>query len=136
MSKLKKKINPTVEEYQRQIDELVDKRDEKMNKINILECDSFDDWVSKMEPEQSKINQLSRKKRLIEQPMFVKIPEYGDHMTLEHFISCCECGGFIDSDGYGEYATKDQMTGIFINPSDITQNDYRKDFTHVVWFNK
>lgn len=64
------------------------------------------------------------------------IPDYGDHMTIEDFIECAKSGGFIDYDGSGNYATKDKMTDIEIYPSDITAGVYRKDFTHVVWFNK
>ncbi|UUV46348.1 hypothetical protein [Bacillus phage vB_BanS-Thrax2] len=25
---------------------------------------------------------------------------YGDEMSIPSFISCCQCGGFIDYDGY------------------------------------
>lgn len=25
---------------------------------------------------------------------------YGDAMSVSEFIECCECGGFIDDDGY------------------------------------
>lgn len=29
------------------------------------------------------------------------IPEYADVMSIEEFINCVECGGFIDDDGFG-----------------------------------
>lgn len=60
----------------------------------------------------------------------------GDLMTIEEFIECCNCGCFTDYDGSGHYATKDQQSTITIDPSDIISNIYRKDFTHVIWFNK
>jgi hypothetical protein len=56
--------------------------------------------------------------------------------TIEYFKECCDCGGFIDSDGFGVYATETQVSSIDVNPSDIETGLYRKDFTHVVWFNK
>ena len=34
--------------------------------------------------------------------------EYGDFFTLKEFIDMCECGGFIDYDGHGNYATAEQ----------------------------
>lgn len=64
------------------------------------------------------------------------IPDYGDHMTLEEFIDCCKCGGFSDYDGCGNYATDTEMSSLEISPGDIISGVYRKDFTHVVWFNK
>lgn len=83
-----------------------------------------------------------------------KIPDYGHHMTLEHFIECCMDGGFIDYDGYGKYATATQMSNKSVYPSEITgrgeelnyeTGEWKKikvpividrNFTHVVWFNK
>jgi len=65
-----------------------------------------------------------------------EIPDYGDHMTLEAFIECCETGGFIDYDGTGYYATADRMTRIRVSPSDVTEGKINQTYTHVVWFNK
>jgi len=82
------------------------------------------------------------------------LPNYGDHMELDHFIACCKSSCFIDSDGSGCYATADKITNITVHPSDITGKysefnfetheyiprtckiDIRKEFSHVVWFNK
>lgn len=57
-------------------------------------------------------------------------------MTLEHFIECCECGGFIDYDGFGLYATETEVSDVEVEPSDITCGDIRREFTHVCWYNK
>lgn len=65
-----------------------------------------------------------------------ELPDYGDHMTIEEFKECCDCGGFTDYDGFGVYATETQESSICILPSDIESGLYRKDFTHVIWFNK
>jgi hypothetical protein len=61
----------------------------------------------------------------------------GDIFPIKQFISMCESGGFIDSDGFGNYATKTQISDIEIYPSDVVKHkSIRTDFTHVVWFNK
>jgi len=65
-----------------------------------------------------------------------KIPDYGDHMTMEHFVECCRSGGFINYDGSGRYATADKITDKPIIPSDVMNDLYDKSYTHVVWFNK
>lgn len=65
-----------------------------------------------------------------------EIPDYGDLMVIESFISNCECGGFIDYDGHGYYATETKMSDMMVLPSDIKHGNINKDFTHVVWFNR
>jgi len=64
------------------------------------------------------------------------IPDYGDHMTMEEWLECVECGGFIDYDGSGNYATATQMSDKEVVPSDVKKGSIDKSFTHVVWFNK
>ena len=64
------------------------------------------------------------------------IPQDSDHMTMEVFVESCISGGFIDYDGMGRYATAHKMSGKFIHPSDVVNNNYDKSFTHVVWFNR
>ena len=60
----------------------------------------------------------------------------GDHMTMEEFVDCCRCGGFIDYDGYGYYATEDMKTDRIIRPSDVMSGIYDRKYTHVLWFNR
>jgi hypothetical protein len=60
----------------------------------------------------------------------------GDTYTLSKFIEMVKSGGFIDSDGYGYYATDNGKSDITIIPSDIMENKYREDFTHIIWFNR
>jgi len=66
------------------------------------------------------------------------IPEYGDLMTLERFIDCCNSGGFIDYDGVGQYATSSRMLsgrrGVF--PSEIKEGKIDRRWSHIVWFNR
>lgn len=67
---------------------------------------------------------------------YEEIPDYGDVFSFEEFQDCCFEYSFIDSDGCGYYATKDKMTNILANPSDIMIGYIREEFSHVVWFNK
>jgi hypothetical protein len=64
-----------------------------------------------------------------------EVPDYGDVMTVENFIKCCEIGGFIDSDGEG-FPIKDGKVAhdCFVKPS--RRALLPKDATHVIWFNK
>ena len=64
------------------------------------------------------------------------LPDYGDHMTMNAFIDCCESGAFINYDGYGNYATIDQTTSLIVTPSDVTSGKVDKSYTHVVWYNR
>jgi len=62
--------------------------------------------------------------------------EYGDFFTLKEFIDMCECGGFIDYDGHGNYATAEQCTNINISPSHVMKKIHLTEFTHVMWYNR
>lgn len=66
------------------------------------------------------------------------LPTYGNHMPIEQFVESCKNGGFIDYDGYGNYATKTEMFDKIVYPSDVTKKNYKPkpEFTHVVWFNR
>lgn len=64
-------------------------------------------------------------------------------MTLEEWKDECECGGFIDYDGYGYFATATQESNIQVYPSDYWENRkkhtawYQPDWaTHIVWYNR
>lgn len=62
-----------------------------------------------------------------------------DIYPMNEWISCVECGGFIDYDGYGYLALKDKKSNIQIYPSQINDPFYiplLKEFTHVVWYNR
>jgi hypothetical protein len=80
--------------------------------------------------EASKHLRRTKKAKLTQQP------DYGDLFTMKDFKDNVACGGFIDYDGYGEYATKEMVSDVTIYPSDIRANIYRDDFTHVMWYNR
>lgn len=62
------------------------------------------------------------------------IPDYGDIMTIDQFYENCKCGGFIDYDGFGYYATDKEMSNIVVRPHEYKQLDWK--WTHIVWFNR
>ena len=59
-----------------------------------------------------------------------------DKMTLAEFVNDCQEGYFIDYDGWGHYGTETMESDLSICPSDIIKGNYRKDFTHIYWYNK
>lgn len=60
----------------------------------------------------------------------------GDLIPVHKFWKICECGGFIDSDGEGYYATETQESDIPAIPSEIVGENFRTDFPYVIWYNK
>ena len=68
--------------------------------------------------------------------MLRDIPDYGDHMTLEDFVSNVDNGLFTDDDGHGYYANVKQISTERVIPSDVIEHKLLEGWTHVVWFNK
>jgi len=78
-------------------------------------------------------------KRKKKEPKFEPIPDYGDHMTWEDFVSAVKTGGFIDYDGHGNLATATECSDKNIVPSQITRpSGFNKPSwcSHVVWYNR
>lgn len=125
-----------------ELEQKMDDLDEQINtRFNQLLLDGVDykDIDGALKPLRKQLNALSRIHRVLlprPEKILTNISDYGDLMTMEAFIDTCECGGFIDYDGIGRYATETQESDIEILPSDITMGVYRKDFSHVVWFNR
>lgn len=67
---------------------------------------------------------------------FSEIPKYGNKLSLQEFIENVNIGVFIDSDGYGYYATDTQMTDIIVLPSMIINKNIDDRWSHIVWFNR
>lgn len=93
----------------------------------------YENWIRGVGDE---MERLSRQVRLIEEPTFSEIPDYGDVMSLKEFIDCVESGGFIDYDGSGNYVRDGKMSNISIYPSDVENSSVRKDFDTIIWFNR
>ena len=69
----------------------------------------------------------------------VKDGEWPDYvMTIQEFIDTVKYGGFIDYDGYGNYANADMKSNAMVYPSDVEKGLMEKDerFTHIVWYNR
>lgn len=126
---MKKSKEVLEKDYERLSDELDKLWDESFNRP-----DGWEWYIN--HPVMKEYEKCSRELRLIDDYTLEDLPSYGHHMSLEEFIECCLDEGFIDNDGSGVYATKDKASDIEICPSDIIAGVYRKDFTHVVWFNK
>jgi len=58
-----------------------------------------------------------------------------DVYTVEEFKDYCECGAFIDYDGFG-YPVKDGMADTDIEVYPSICKDIPKDATHIVWYNR
>jgi hypothetical protein len=69
-------------------------------------------------------------------PRIKPIPRYGHIFTMEDFLDCVNCGGFIDYDGFGYYATKNVCIEKPIYPSDVKAGDFDASFSHIIWFNR
>jgi hypothetical protein len=122
-------------ELKAQIESLAERLDEKQSECINLNMNWFE-YKSVTKPLETEYTDLHRELRMLIEPSMELIPEYGDHMTIVSFIDNCKAGGFIDYDGSGNYATDKEMSDISVYPSDIKAGKYRKDFTHIVWFNK
>lgn len=71
-----------------------------------------------------------------EEAVLRPLDDYGDHMKLGSFLDCVQSGGFIDYDGFGEYATETQVSGKRVHPSDVAAGKIDTNYTHVVWYNR
>lgn len=98
---------------------------------------SWGEYKEVLDPFRKKISEAFRNYRKVKTPKFIgDVPDYGDVMLLVDFISNCECGGFIDYDGYGSYIKDGKETDIKIYTSDVKHNAVRDDFTEIVWYNR
>lgn len=57
-------------------------------------------------------------------------------IPLSEFVNWCESGCVSSYDGFGVYATENQVSTIHVSPGDVVSGKYRKDFDYVCWYNK
>jgi hypothetical protein len=76
---------------------------------------------------------------------FEDIDKNDCHLSLQEWKNDCGCGGFIDYDGYGYFATETQQSDIQVYPSDYWDGSRKRvdaawfepDWaTHIVWYNR
>ena len=128
----------TEEEYKKKLDEL----DEKVHEIYE---ESFNkpypegwEWYNN-HPLVKESRKLYREYKLVKTPIMSPQDKLDKEclMKFKDFKQGCEIGPmFTDYDGDGRYATKDEVSDIYVNPSDITSGIYRKDFDYICWYNK
>ena len=98
---------------------------------------SYNEFCEKAHDVKEKLYFLSKYKRLKSEPTVTYGKEWkGETMPFEKFKKECENSYLTDDDGIGYYATKEAKSNIEIIPSDILENIYRNDFTHVIWMNR
>lgn len=128
--------NKTYEELVREYDRL----DEKYSAISeecAMEGLSYSDFKERVRPIKENLYFVSKYMRLKQTPTVEYGKKWmGDMFTIEEFKNRVKSGSFIDDDGYGYYATDDSKSDIYVYPSDFTENIYRDDFSHIIWFNR
>lgn len=126
----------TYDELLVKYDSLKEKRSDLMN-----ECAKagvpFEEFVNKAKDISEDLYYISREMRMKQSPTM----EYGktwkgDTYMMELFIELCKTRQLTDDDGYGYYATENAKSDVLALPSDFENDEYRKDFTHIIWFNK
>lgn len=58
-----------------------------------------------------------------------------DVYTVKEFNEFCECGAFIDYDGFG-HPVKDSLADYSIDIFPSSLEDIPEDATHIIWFNR
>ena len=110
---------------------------DNIHKNNIKVNDGWKELNSILAKDRKRYNELDRKIRLnMEYKFYRDLDADDDIYPIDKFKAYCEAGGFIDSDGYGNYTKDGKVTNIEIYPSDFKYNNIRKDFDIIVWYNK
>ena len=127
--------NLSYRELKNECKKLQEEYDDLMDE-SLKKGDSFEDFFNIAKPIKEKLYFCGKYKRLKQDPTVEFGKEWkGSIFTLEKFINLVNDGMFIDEDGVGYYATETGKSDIMIFPSDILEGLYRKDFTHIIWFN-
>lgn len=61
---------------------------------------------------------------------------FGDVFTVDHFIANVECGGFIDYDGTGYFATMEGEEKQQISCDMNWLQSHRADYPFIIWYNR
>lgn len=131
---MKKYYNLTIEE----ITSIIEENNNKLNEI--LDADDGNSWEvyrEKCQPYWDDNDALYSVKALKKTPEMRPFSDLDRKclMTINEFKSYCKCGGIMDSDGFGYYATDKEVSNIEASPSTFAKGIIREDFTHVCWYN-
>ena len=65
--------------------------------------------------------------------------DFGDLFTINKWRDCVKYGGFVDSDGCGNFVKNGKMTSSFqdnVCSLDEIDKMQKMGATHIIWFNK
>ena len=132
---MKKYYNLTIEE----ITSIIEENDKILKEIS--DADDGNSWEmyrTKCQPYWDDNDALYSVKALKKTPEMRPFSDLDRKclMTINEFESYCKCGGIMDSDGFGHYATDKEVSNIEASPSAFVKGIIREDFTHVCWYNK
>ena len=131
---MKKYYNLTIEE----ITSIIEENNNKLNEIS--DADDGNSWEvyrTKCQPYWDDNDALYSVKELKKTPEMRPFSDLDRKclMTINEFKSYCKCGGIMDTDGSGYYATDKEVSNIEASPSAFVKGIIREDFTHVCWYN-
>jgi hypothetical protein len=132
-------VNARLQEIEAEIEEqqkLQKNKEDNWDYSSDFSNENYQKFLRHIEPERRRIAKLDREMRMIMPYELSELPDYGDVMSLEHFIECVDCGGFIDYDGYGHYVKDGKETNIEIYPSDVEYASIRLEFDTIIWYNR
>ena len=125
-----------IQQLEAEMEKLASIMDNKREQY-LKEGKPYNEYEDAVEYENNLYDKYSRQRRVLLEPKMEDLESWdNDIYTLSSFKSMCKSGGFIDYDGSGVYSDGIQKSDIAIYPSDIIAGNYRKDFTHVIWYNK
>ena len=122
-------------ELKNKLNRLVQERNEIMNDC-AKEGLPFSKYMEKVTNVCTNIYLVEQEMRLFQTPTM----EYGKKWKgvsyeIDKFIRMCNENTLNDEMGEGYYATENAKSDVRIYASDVLENVYRKDFSHVIWFN-
>jgi len=124
-----------LEKLEKEYKEANKKFSKKLNSTN--NYNSYEEYEKSLEPEASQLAKVSRELRKIKPYKLTdSLHKHDDIMTVQDFIENCNCGGFIDYDGFGRYVKDGLESDIQVHPSDVEHGMLRDDFDHIVWYNR
>jgi hypothetical protein len=126
----------TYENLEKELNELITKRNNMFDE-NAKNGVPWEEYIEKSKDVYEKIFLIEREMRLLKTPTLDFNKEWkGTTYTIEAFKEMCDNEEINDEDGFGYYAIINAKSDVLAMPSDFVDNQYRKDFTHIIWFNK
>lgn len=143
---------PTREQVLEAMRKVYKERHDKHPSMYPTDAKKMDEWIRFHYPSYMAYARARRGEALDTVPYTRELSDFGDLMTVEEWVGCCEEGGFNDYDGYGHPVRVDhiewkdgmdptkfptiqmKMSDMSVNPS--LRHLVPKDATHIMWFNR